>query len=123
PMSGLIGLCSLLERTALDERQSGYVAKLDALAQSMLGILNDILDLSKIEADRLDLEQTPFRLEQTLELVSVVAQTKAEQKGLSFRLKRGENTPGWLVGDALRLRQILSNLCDNAVKFTARGDV
>ena len=79
PMSGLIGLCSLLERTALDERQSGYVAKLDALAQSMLGILNDILDLSKIEADRLDLEQTPFRLEQTLELVSVVAQTKAEQ--------------------------------------------
>ena len=123
PMSGLIGLCSLLERTALDERQSSYVAKLDALAQSMLGILNDILDLSKIEADRLDLEQTPFRLEQTLELVSVVAQTKAEQKGLSFRLKRGENTPGWLVGDALRLRQILSNLCDNAVKFTARGDV
>lgn len=72
PMSGLIGLCSLLECTALDERQSGYVAKLDALAQSMLGILNDILDLSKIEADRLDLEQTPFRLEQTLELVSVV---------------------------------------------------
>lgn len=123
PMSGVIGMCSLLARTKLDGRQREYVDKLNGLAHAMLGVLNDILDFSKIEADRLDLEQLPFRLDKTLDLVRDMAWARAEDKGLHFRLNLEPNLPEWLMGDALRLRQVLINLCDNAVKFTPRGDV
>lgn len=123
PMNGVIGMCTLLQRTELTPGQRESMEKLDAMAHSMLGVLNDILDFSKIEADRLTLEQAPFCLGQTLDIVRSMVLTRAEEKGLAFHLEQSPDLPGGLLGDALRLRQILLNLCDNAVKFTSRGTV
>lgn len=123
PMNGIIGMCTLLLRTELTPRQRDSMEKLDAMAHSMLGVLNDILDFSKIEADRLNLEQAPFCLGRTLDIVRGMVQPRAEEKGLNFQVALAPDLPEGLVGDSLRLRQILLNLCDNAIKFTSRGTV
>ena len=123
PMNGIIGMAALLLRTELSAKQHDYTSKLSELSRSLLGVLNDILDFSKIEADRLELEQAPFELPRVLAVLDDMVRVKAEEKKLHFSLALDHNVPRWLEGDALRLRQILLNLCDNAVKFTHRGHV
>ena len=123
PMNAVIGLTHLALQTELTPKQADYLHKIQGAGQALLGLINDILDLSKIEADRLELERIPFRLEQVLDHVATMTSLKAEEKGLQFRFHQDPATPRHLLGDALRLGQILLNLVNNAVKFTEQGEV
>jgi two-component system sensor histidine kinase/response regulator len=123
PMNAIIGMTDLALRTELTPRQRDYLGKTRTAARSLLGTLNDILDFSKIEAGRLDLEHTDFSLDRVFdELTSLVA-LQARDKGLEFLFDLGPEVPRRLHGDALRLVQVLVNLCGNAVKFTQQGEV
>ena len=123
PMNAVIGLAYLLERTKLDAEQADTLAKIKLAGQSLLGIINDVLDLSKIEALEMHLEQAPFLLGGLLEDVASLARLQAEAKGVGFDVQAWDTLPQAVLGDATRLRQVLSNLLSNAVKFTERGGV
>ena len=123
PMNAIMGLSRLLENSPLDARERDYVGKIKLSAQSLLGILNDILDFSKIEAGRLELEHTSFSLDQTLRAISAVMSTNARDKGIETVFQMAPDVPSGLVGDPLRLQQVLLNLTGNAVKFTEQGEV
>jgi PAS domain S-box-containing protein len=123
PMNAILGMTHLALRTDLTAKQRDYLTKAKVAAQALLGIINDILDFSKIEAGKLDVEDTEFRLDHVLEdLCSVVSQ-KAHDKNLEFLIAPPNDLPPNLIGDPLRLGQILINLVNNAVKFTDRGEV
>src|SRR5580704_6641626 len=124
PMNAILGMTHLALKTELTAKQRDYLTKTKVAAQALLGIINDILDFSKIEAGKLDIENTEFRLDQVLEdLCSVVSQ-KAQDKNLEFLIAPPpDNLSPNLIGDSLRLGQILINLVNNAVKFTERGEV
>jgi len=123
PMNAIIGMNHLCLQTDLTTRQRGYLTKADQAAQSLLGVINDVLDFSKIEAGRLDIETIPFRLEDVLDALRNVVGLKAEEKDLELLLDVDSEVPVSLVGDPLRLGQVLSNLGSNAVKFTDKGEV
>ena len=123
PMNAIIGLSHLALKTSLDKRQHDYVTKIHNSAQSLLGIINDILDLSKIEAGKLGIENTEFDLLEVLDNLASLISVKAEEKGLEFLISAAPGLPYFLIGDPLRLGQILLNLAGNAVKFTAQGQV
>ena len=124
PMNAVIGLTHLALKTGLTPRQQDYLTKIDASAKSLLGIINDILDFSKIEAGKLDMESVPFDLNaEVLENLASVAGFKAGEKGLELVFDFDDRLPYALVGDALRLGQVLINLMNNAVKFTGQGEV
>ncbi len=123
PMNAIIGLIELALRTELTPRQSDYLTKSQGAAQSLLHILNDILDLSKIEAGKLELESVAFELDGLLDNLATVLSVPAEKSGLELIFVRGPEVPNRLVGDPLRLGQILTNLVTNAVKFSERGDI
>ena len=123
PMNAIIGMSHLCLRTELSSKQRDYVSKIDGAARNLLGIINEILDFSKIEAGRLEIEEQPFELEAVLEQVSSLVSTRAQEKGLEFVLHADPRLPKALIGDALRLGQILVNLCGNAVKFTEQGEI
>jgi len=123
PMNAVIGLTHLALETDLTLKQQDYLHKIQSSGQALLGLINDILDLSKIEADRLELEQIPFSLDQVLDRIATMTSLKAEEKGLTFGFHLDPATPRRLLGDPLRLGQILLNLVNNAVKFTAQGEV
>ena len=110
-------------KTELTAKQRDYLTKTKVAAQALLGIINDILDFSKIEAGKLEVENTEFRLEQVLEDLSSVVGQKAHDKNLEFLIASPNDLPPNLIGDPLRLGQILINLVNNAVKFTDRGEV
>ena len=121
PMNAIIGMSSLTLQMDLDEKAHNYVSKVNQSAESLLGILNDILDFSKIESGKMDLENIDFCLEDVmLNLLNVVG-IKAGKKGLEMMYNITPKIPMALMGDPMRLRQILLNLCNNAVKFTDRG--
>ncbi len=123
PMNGVIGMASLLLETQLTAEQHDYAQTLHQSANSLLSLLNDILDLSKIEAGRLVLEPLPFDLRETLDDVVALLGTRAVEKGLTFVARVDPAIPRRLVGDRGRLRQVLTNLVGNAVKFTAEGSI
>ena len=123
PMNAIIGLAHLALRTELSPLQRDYLGKIHAAGTSLLGIINDILDFSKIEADRLEVERVSFRLDPVLEGIATVVGHAAQTKGLEFIFAVDADVPQHLVGDPLRLGQILTNLTNNAVKFTRQGEV
>ncbi|MGB0721801.1 MAG: ATP-binding protein [Gammaproteobacteria bacterium] len=121
PMNAIIGMTQLALKTDLNAKQRDYIFKANQAAGSMLGILNDILDFSKIEAGKLELEHVDFRLEDVLGHLENLLAFKAEEKGLKFDIDTDEAVPTALIGDPLRLGQILINLGNNAIKFTEQG--
>jgi len=123
PMNAILGMTHLALKTELTAKQRDYLTKTKVAAQALLAIINDILDFSKIEAGKLEVENTEFRLDQVLEDLSSVVCQKAHDKNLEFLIASPNNLPPNLVGDPLRLGQILINLVNNAVKFTDRGEV
>jgi len=124
PMNGVLGMLQLLDETALDESQRDYVEIAMRSARMQLAVINDVLDISKIEAGRLELEQGEFELTALIDEVREMLDAQARSKGIELRQELDPRLRGqWLVGDALRLRQVLLNLVGNAVKFTAQGEV
>ncbi len=123
PMNAIIGMSELTLRTTLDSKQRNYVQKVRHSAQILLSLINDILDFSKIEAGRLDLEHTPFDLYHELEGLLDIVNLKAADKPIELMVSVGPDVPRHLMGDPLRLHQILLNLGSNAVKFTRFGEV
>ena len=123
PMNAIIGMSHLTLRTDLNSRQRDYVRKIQLSGQHLLGIINDILDFSKIEAGKLSVENIDFDLEKVLENVSNLISEKASAKGLELIFDIESAVPRQLKGDPLRLGQILINFCNNAVKFTERGEI
>ncbi|MBL9135330.1 MAG: PAS domain S-box protein, partial [Verrucomicrobiales bacterium] len=123
PMNAVINLTSLALETQLTPRQRQYVSVAHSSAKALLALLNDILDFSKIEAGRLDLELAPFRLRDVLEEVADSFRGRVLETRLEFGVLVDDDVPDALVGDTLRLRQVLTNLLGNAFKFTERGEV
>jgi two-component system, sensor histidine kinase and response regulator len=123
PMNAIIGMTHLALKTDLSKKQADYLNKVKSAAQALLGIINDILDFSKIEAGKLDMEKVEFRLEEVLDNLSSIVSQKAQDKNLEFLIAAQHDLPPNLVGDSLRLGQILINLVNNAIKFTDKGEV
>jgi signal transduction histidine kinase/DNA-binding response OmpR family regulator/HAMP domain-containing protein len=123
PMNAIIGLSYLALKTPLSARQRDYVSKVHNAGTSLLAIINDILDFSKIEAGRLDIETTDFQVDEVIGSVVTLTAQKAHDKGLEFLADVSPAIPEQLRGDPLRLAQVLTNLVNNAVKFTERGEI
>jgi PAS domain S-box-containing protein len=123
PMNAVIGLSYLLGQTALNPQQSAFVAKVTLAGKSLLAVLNNVLDLSKIEAGELIVERAPFSLPGLLQELRDVMAVQADAKGIAFEIDAPDALPAALEGDAARLHQILANLLSNAIKFTDRGNV
>ena len=123
PMNAIIGLAYLALRTSLTPSQRDYLKRIQGSGQHLLGIINDILDFSKIEAGKLAIERIPFDLEKVLDNVANLSAEKASAKGLELIFDTDKAVPQRLLGDPLRLGQILINLANNAVKFTEKGEI
>lgn len=123
PLNGVIGLIDLVLQSELTPLQNDYLIKSEMAAKALLNVLNSILDYSKIEASKLILERTPFDIHEILENVHVLFSYKAEEKNIDLHFETDSTIPQWLLGDPLRLQQILSNLVGNAMKFTDVGEV
>ena len=123
PMNGVIGMTQLLELTDLSEEQRDYVAALKLSGKNLLSLINDILDLSKIEAGKIKLESAEFSLYQSVNDVVMMHKFAVQEKGLTLEVNFAEDISKILVGDQLRFKQILNNLLGNAVKFTQAGGI
>jgi len=123
PMNGVIGLADLLIATDMTDTQKKYLENLRYSAYSLLDIINDILDISKIEADKLELENTDFNLSDIIEKTAFMMTHRCSEKGISLITKTDPDIPKILVGDPVRIRQIILNLLGNAVKFTEKGKI
>lgn len=123
PMNAIIGMSHLALKTEMTPRQRDYIGKVQSSAQHLLGIINDILDFSKVEAGKMTIEQADFELEKLLDNVADLISDKSNAKGLELVFDVGPEVPQYLVGDSLRLGQILINYANNAVKYTESGEI
>jgi PAS domain S-box-containing protein len=123
PMNAVIGMTELLLGTTLSSQQRGYVSTVQSSSRHLLGLLNDVLDFSKMDAGKLAIEHIPFSLPAMLDSVTGLVAAKAAGKGLEFIIDVAPDVPWHLVGDALRIGQALANYASNAIKFTERGEV
>ncbi|MBT4289162.1 MAG: PAS domain-containing protein, partial [Deltaproteobacteria bacterium] len=123
PMNAIMGLTHLALKTDLTPKQEDYLNKTHRAAKSLLGLINDILDFSKIEAGKMDMESIEFQLDDVLNSVSTLISVRIQEKGLKLIFNTNESIPGMLVGDSLRLGQVLINLANNSVKFTEKGEI
>jgi two-component system, sensor histidine kinase and response regulator len=123
PLNAIVGLSHLALKTHLTPKQQDYVEKIQASSQVLLHLINDILDFSKIEAGRLELEYSPFRLDQVLNHLAHLTALSADEKGLELLFHIAADTPLDLMGDPMRLGQVMLNLVSNAVKFTDQGEI
>ncbi len=123
PMNAILGMLKLLQNTTLDVRQRDYTAKTEGAARSLLGLLNDILDFSKVEAGKMTLDPRPFHLDKMLRDLSVVLSANMGGKNIELRFEVADDVPRGLLGDDMRLQQVLINLGGNAIKFTTQGEV
>jgi PAS domain S-box-containing protein len=123
PMNAVSGMCYLALQTELTAQQRDYLTKIQQSSESLRGVINDVLDFSKIEAGMLDLEATPFELGELLNRLDTLIGCQAAQKGLEVSFSLPADLPRPLIGDPLRLGQVLANLAGNAVKFTERGSI
>ena len=123
PLNAIIGIADLLAKTPLSPEQNNYVQIFRRAGDNLLNLINDILDLSKVEASQLELERTRFSLDDLLEKVKEMVAVRADEKGLALVCEVAPGVPSDLVGDPTRLRQVLLNLLGNAIKFTESGEV
>ena len=123
PMNAIIGMTHLAMQTSLNPKQKDYIQKIFNASNALLHIINDILDFSKIEAGKLEIELTPFHLDDVLDNLTSLTTINTRNKGLEFLISIAPEVPNGLVGDPLRLGQILTNLVNNAVKFTETGEI
>jgi len=123
PLNGVVGMAHLLAMTGLTEEQRGYVESLKVSGSNLVSLINDILDLSKIEAGKVEIELSPFSLHNSIKEVVLTQQSAILKKGLSLDMNVSEDVPHNLMGDQLRVKQVLFNLLGNAVKFTAQGGI
>jgi len=123
PMNAIIGMSYLALNTAMNPQQRDYVQKIQQSGQHLLGIINDVLDFSKVEAGMLQIDPGPFEMEGLLDAAATLIAEKAAQKQLELVVDVAPDVPQYLVGDALRLRQVLINYANNAVKFTETGEI
>ena len=123
PMNGVLGMIHLLQKTELSQQQKEYASTVANSAESLLVVINDVLDFSKIESGKLELEEAEFNLRTTIEDVASLLAEAAHVKGLELAVNIASNVPKWIKGDSGRIRQILTNLTGNAIKFTDKGEV
>jgi len=123
PMNAIVGIADLLAKTSLSAEQDKYVQIFRRAGDNLLNLINDILDLSKVEASQLELEQTGFSLAEHVEIVMEMVRPRATEKGLALQCTIDPGVPDKLIGDPTRLRQVLLNLLGNAIKFTSAGEV
>ncbi|MBE9563422.1 MAG: response regulator, partial [Proteobacteria bacterium] len=123
PMNAIIGLTRLALKTELTSKQQDYLFKIKSSSHNLLNIINDVLDFSKVEAGKLELESVVFSLHTVLQEISDLLSSKIKSKDLEFFLQLNEDVPNYIIGDSLRLRQILINLINNAIKFTSKGTI
>jgi hypothetical protein len=123
PMNAILGLLNMLQDTPLNALQTDYVAKTDGAARSLLGLLNDILDFSKVEAGKMTLDPRPFNLDKLLKDLAVILKSNIGDKPVALQFDVASDVPRVLLGDDMRLQQVLINLGGNAIKFTSQGEV
>ncbi|MGB4115187.1 MAG: response regulator [Polaromonas sp.] len=123
PLNGVVGMTTLMADTPLDTEQKDYLHTMRVSSDQLLGVINDILDFSKIESGKLELEAEPLSLRATIEEACDIAAARAREKGLELLADMGDDVPEWVLGDVTRLRQVLLNFINNAVKFTELGQV
>lgn len=123
PLNGVLGMTAALSRTNMDERQQRLLAVIQESGDTLLALLNDVLDLAKIEAGKLEIEEIDFNVRDIVNSAEAIFSTRAHDKGLSFSVAINDCADVWCIGDPTRLRQILYNLMSNAIKFTNEGEV
>jgi len=123
PMNAIIGMGELLSHEVLNERQAGYVRDISLSGKSLLGIIDDILDFSKIESGKFELNTVDYNFRELMDNIASMFTYVAHDKGLAFMVEMADDLPEYLYGDDLRLRQTLTNICGNAIKFTEKGHV
>jgi len=121
PMNGIIGMTELLLETPLSKEQKDFADSIIVSADALMSVINDILDFSKIEAGKMELELAPFNLQIVMEKIMKLFLPRATERGLALKLSFDKSLPLWVEGDHARLRQIISNLVSNAIKFTEKG--
>ncbi len=123
PLSAIIGMTDLLSRTTLDGEQKGLLGTIQSSSHSLLSILNDVLDFSRLEAHKLRLDPRPFNVRDTVYQVAALMRPRAEERGLALKVTISKDLPNWAIGDDGRIRQVLLNLLSNACKFTDHGEI
>jgi len=123
PMNAILGMLTLAQSTDLSPQQEDYISKSQSAAKSLLALINDILDFSKIDAGKLELDQQPFKIDDLMRDLAVVLSGNAHHKSIEILFDVDPDLPAWVVGDSMRLQQVLINLGGNAIKFTAQGQV